>query len=155
MLCGAAAHPAQPAVTSSPPPPPLSLPRVVALPACRCGKKHGLDFITVFDENGRINSNGGPAYAGMMRFDARWAIEKALTELGLFRGKADNKMRLGVCSRSGDVIEPLIKPQWYVRCAEMGAAAAGAVRSGELKLVPGEWWSPSRQLRWWALLRRH
>lgn len=32
---------------------------------------------------------------------------------GLFRGVADNAMRLGVCSRSDDVIEPMIKPQWY------------------------------------------
>lgn len=31
---------------------------------------------------------------------------------GLFRGVADNAMRLGVCSRSDDVIEPMIKPQW-------------------------------------------
>lgn len=31
---------------------------------------------------------------------------------GLFRGVADNAMRLGICSRSNDVIEPMIKPQW-------------------------------------------
>ena len=33
---------------------------------------------------------------------------------GLFRGKVDNKMRLGICSRSNDIIEPMIKPQWCV-----------------------------------------
>jgi len=27
-------------------------------------------------------------------------------------------------SRSGDVIEPVIKPQWYVNCQEMGRRAA-------------------------------
>ena len=35
-----------------------------------------------------------------------------LKELGLFRGTEGNKMRLGVCSRSRDVIEPVLKPQW-------------------------------------------
>ncbi|KAJ0873080.1 putative valine--tRNA ligase [Helianthus annuus] len=25
-------------------------------------------------------------------------------------------MRLGICSRSNDVVEPVIKPQWYVNC---------------------------------------
>ena len=34
-------------------------------------------------------------------------------ELGLFVGKKDNKMQIPICTRSGDVIEPLVKPQWY------------------------------------------
>lgn len=45
-------------------------------------------------------------------------------------------MRLGVCSRSGDVIEPLLKPQWWVDCKSMAKRAADAVRDGSLKLVP-------------------
>jgi valyl-tRNA synthetase len=49
----------------------------------------------------------------MMRYDARIAIEEALAALGLLRGKEPNKMRLGLCSRSGDIIEPMITPQWY------------------------------------------
>jgi valyl-tRNA synthetase len=40
------------------------------------------------------------------------AVEEALQEKGLLRGKEDNKMRLGLCSRSGDVIEPYLAPQW-------------------------------------------
>ena len=67
-----------------------------------------------------------------------------------------------MCSRSGDVIEPLIKPQWYVRSDGMAKAAADAVRSGELRLEPdahkSTWfgwldniqdWCISRQL-WWG-----
>ena len=128
----------------------------------KCGKRHGLPFITVFTEDGRISEAGGPAFAGMMRFDARVAVVKALEEAGLARGKTDNKMRLGLCSRSGDVIEPLIKPQWYVKCDGMAKAAADAVRGGELKIEPDihkpTWfgwldniqdWCISRQL-WWG-----
>ena len=37
--------------------------------------------INVFDENGKINSNGGE-FNGMMRFDARIAVSKALEKLG-------------------------------------------------------------------------
>jgi valyl-tRNA synthetase len=33
---------------------------------------------------------------------------------GLFRGTRPNPMVLGLCSRSGDVIEPLMRPQWWV-----------------------------------------
>lgn len=47
-----------------------------------------------------------------------------------------NKMTLGVCSRSKDVIEPRIKPQWWVNCKSMAARSVAAVRNGDLKLVP-------------------
>ena len=48
----------------------------------------------------------------MMRYDARIAMENELETLGLLRGKDNNKMRLGLCSRSGDIIEPMLTPQW-------------------------------------------
>lgn len=72
----------------------------------------------------------------MMRYDARIAIEEALNTMGLIRGKEPNKMRLGICSRSGDIIEPMITPQWYVSCDTMAANAVNAVRNGELKILP-------------------
>jgi len=125
------------------------------------GRRHGLPEITVFSEDGKVNENGGK-FAGLMRFDAREAVIAELQALGLYRGKAPNPMRLGVCSRSGDVIEPLLKPQWWVDCKGMAKRAADAVRDGSLKLVPSfhedtwyRWldniqdWCVSRQL-WWG-----
>lgn len=80
------------------------------------GQRHNLEFINVFTEEGLINENGGQ-FAGQKRFHCRKAIEEELKKIGLWRDKKDNKMRLGTCQRSGDVIEPLIKPQWYVNCS--------------------------------------
>lgn len=81
---------------------------------------------------------------------------------GLYKGKEPNAMRLGICSRSGDVLEPMITPQWYVNCDGMAKRATDAVRNGDLKIVPAEhektwfnWldnirdWCVSRQL-WWG-----
>lgn len=51
-----------------------------------------------------------------MRFDVRKQMEEDMKKLGLYRKKEVNKMRLGLCSRSKDVIEPLLKPQWYINC---------------------------------------
>jgi len=42
-------------------------------------------------------------------------------------------MRLGICSRSGDIIEPYLCPQWYVNCNTMAARAVEAVRKGKSK----------------------
>eukprot|EP00899_Mesostigma_viride_P028366 jgi/Mesvir1/8714/Mv02646-RA.1 len=125
------------------------------------GKRHGLEFINVMMDDGLMNANAGQ-FAGQRRFDARKTVKAALEALGLFRGVADNPMRLGVCSRTKDVIEPLIKPQWYVNCTDMAAKGAAAVREGKLQILPNifedvwfRWldnirdWCISRQL-WWG-----
>lgn len=43
---------------------------------------------------------------------------------------------LHTVSRSKDIVEPLMKPQWYVNCSDMGKQAADAVREGRLKIIP-------------------
>lgn len=40
-------------------------------------------------------------------------------------------MRLGCCSRTNDVVEPMIKPQWYVNCSSMAKQALDAAIDGE------------------------
>jgi len=126
-----------------------------------CGKRHNLEFITVLTPEGAINHHGAQ-FEGLMRYDARIAVEKALAERGLYVGKEPNAMRLGICSRSGDILEPMITPQWYVDCSSMAKRATDAVRQGDLKIVPADhektwfqWldnirdWCVSRQL-WWG-----
>lgn len=54
---------------------------------------------------------------------------------GLYRGDKDNEMRLGICSRSNDIVEPLIKPQWYVNCASMAKDALNAVLDTENRKI--------------------
>ena len=76
------------------------------------GARRGVDRSVITDD-GRINENGAP-YTGMMRFDVRVKLEEDLKKLGLYVGKKDNKMQIPICSRSGDIVEPLLKPQWYV-----------------------------------------
>lgn len=49
-----------------------------------------------------------------MRFDCRLKMEEDMKKMGIYRDKKPNPMRLGFCSRSKDVIEPMIKPQWYL-----------------------------------------
>ena len=98
----------------------------------------------------------------MMRFDARVAVYQALEKLGQLKGKTPNPMRLGLCSKSNDIIEPFLKPQWYVNCQDMAKRSVDAVRNKELKIIPEfhektwfQWleniqdWCISRQL-WWG-----
>jgi valyl-tRNA synthetase len=84
-----------------------------------CGKRHGLQMINIFTDDGLINEEGGAPFTGMKRFDARVAVAKALEDKGLLRDSQDNPMIIPICSRTKDVIEPRLKPQWWVRCKGM------------------------------------
>ncbi|KAG8552851.1 hypothetical protein GDO81_003110 [Engystomops pustulosus] len=125
------------------------------------GMRHSLDFINIMDDNGLLVNVPEP-FLGMKRFEARKAVLQALKDKGLFKDIKDNPMVVPVCSRSKDIVEPLLKPQWYVRCDEMGKRAADAVRNGQLSIKPDfhnktwfNWmdnirdWCISRQL-WWG-----
>ncbi|BFG19901.1 hypothetical protein CerSpe_061760 [Prunus speciosa] len=128
------------------------------------GKRHNLEFINIFTDDGKINREGGE-FAGMPRFKAREAVTEALKKKGLFKEAKNNEMRLGICSRSQDVVEPMIKPQWYLKCGGMGKQALDAAIDDEdrkLEIIPrqytSEWkrwldnihdWCISRQL-WWG-----
>ncbi|PRQ60023.1 putative valine--tRNA ligase [Rosa chinensis] len=128
------------------------------------GKRHNLDFINVFTDDGKINQDGGE-FAGMPRFKAREEVTEALKKKGLFKEATTNEMRLGICSRSKDVVEPMIKPQWYVKCSGMAKGALDAAVDDDnrkLDIIPrqynADWkrwlenirdWCVSRQL-WWG-----
>lgn len=42
------------------------------------GKRHNLEFINIFSDDGKINCNGGSEFEGMLRFEARVAVTEAL-----------------------------------------------------------------------------
>ncbi|KAJ6837392.1 putative valine--tRNA ligase, mitochondrial 1 [Iris pallida] len=129
------------------------------------GKRHKLEFVNIFTDDGKINSNGGAKFEGMPRFNARVSVLEALHAKGLYRGAQKNDMNLGICSRSNDVVEPMIKPQWFVNCHGMAKAALDAVMDKDnkkIEIIPEqyehEWkrwlenirdWCISRQL-WWG-----
>uniref|UniRef100_A0A8C2G401 Valine--tRNA ligase, mitochondrial n=1 Tax=Cyprinus carpio TaxID=7962 RepID=A0A8C2G401_CYPCA len=95
-----------------------------------------------------------PRLTGVKRFDARERVITALMERKLFRGKKEHPMSLPICSRSGDVIEPLLKKQWFVRCQEMGRKAVQVSERAlnvwlhQVEIMPIDW-CISRQL-WWG-----
>ncbi|XP_036212385.1 valine--tRNA ligase, mitochondrial isoform X3 [Myotis myotis] len=126
------------------------------------GARHGLRPLSVIAEDGTMAPACGDWLQGLHRFVAREKILSALRERGLLRGLQSHPMVLPICSRSGDVVEYLLKSQWFVRCREMAARAAQAVESGALELSPSfhrktwrlwfsrpEDWCVSRQL-WWG-----
>ncbi|KAI0791363.1 tRNA synthetases class I-domain-containing protein [Abortiporus biennis] len=126
------------------------------------GMRHKLEFINILNDDGTFNANAGEKYQGMKRFHARVAVVKALKDAGLYVDTTDNPMQIPICSKSGDIIEPVLKPQWWVNCKPLAEEAVKRTRAGELIINPkaseAEWyhwleniqdWCISRQL-WWG-----
>jgi valyl-tRNA synthetase len=125
------------------------------------GQKHNLKFINILTDDGFMNENTGP-YKGQRRFDVRYTIQDDLKKKGLYVDKKDNAMKVPLCEKSKDIIEPIMKPQWWMRMRSLADEAVKAVESGEIKIKPESaeksfyrWmediqdWCISRQL-WWG-----
>ena len=125
------------------------------------GKRHNLPEINIMNDDATMNELCGK-YTGMDRYEARKAMVEDLKELGLLVKVVPHSHNVGTHDRCGTTVEPMIKPQWFVRMKEMGEAAIQTLQEGNLKFVPDRFdkiymhwlenirdWCISRQL-WWG-----
>ena len=91
-----------------------------------CAERHQLPIVSMMDDQGCINAVGAAdtEFFGVDRFVAREMLVEQLESMGLYRGRDPHPMRLARCSRSGDVIEQMVKPQWFVQLHSTGAASS-------------------------------
>ncbi len=127
----------------------------------QAGLRHNLPQIDVMDEHAHMNQNGGP-YAGLDRFEARKRVLADLQEQGFLVGEKDHALSIGKCERCGNIVEPRLSEQWFIKIKPLADRAIKAVESGEISIVPDNhrtiylnWmnnihdWCVSRQL-WWG-----
>ena len=74
------------------------------------------------NDDATINELGGK-YAGMDRYEARKAMVEDLKAQGLLVKVVPHSHSVGTHDRCGTTVEPMIKPQWFVRMKEMAQAA--------------------------------
>ena len=136
------------------------------------GQRHKLPTLTIFTLDATVvdTMDEIPAeYRGLDRFAARKLIVKALEDQGLLVEVKKHKLMVPRCTRTGQIIEPMLTDQWFVATSKPGKdgksiaqKAIDVVASGEVKFVPENWvntynqwmnniqdWCISRQL-WWG-----
>jgi valyl-tRNA synthetase len=125
------------------------------------GQRHGLPIISVLNPDATMNENAGP-YAGLDRFECRSRLWADMRAAGLTIKTEPYTMSVPRSQRGGEIVEPLISTQWYVKIKPLAEPAVEAVRSGRIRIIPERFskvyynwmenirdWCISRQL-WWG-----
>lgn len=125
------------------------------------GRKFNLPIINIMNKDGTLNSRAGQ-YNGLDRFEARERLWNDMEKAGLTINVKPHMQRVPRSQRGGDIIEPLVSSQWFVKAEGMGAKALKAVEDGSIQIIPQRFeknwngwltgihdWCVSRQL-WWG-----
>ncbi len=125
------------------------------------GQRHHLPMINIMNADATLNAEAGP-YAGLDRFEARRRLIDDLEREELLVEVRPHRMSVGISQRGGEVVEPLLSEQWFVRAKPLADLALAAVREGRTRIVPERFekvffhwleniqdWCISRQL-WWG-----
>ncbi len=136
------------------------------------GQRHGLPTVCVLTLDARINAEAPACYQGLDRFEARTRVVADLQMQGLLAEVKPHRLMVPRCTRTHQIIEPMLTDQWFVAMSRVSAAdptgksiaqkAIDAVQSGAVRFVPDNWvntfdqwmdniqdWCISRQL-WWG-----
>lgn len=126
------------------------------------GLRHNLPFLNILTPEAHLNDEVPLVYQGLPRFDARTRVIADLEASGQLEKIEPYLIKLPKCDRTGQIIEPYLTDQWFVKMAPLAAPAIAAVENKEIQFVPENWantyfewmrniqdWCISRQL-WWG-----
>lgn len=145
----------------------------------KVGLRHNLPMINILTFDGKIRdipeiydtdsikNNVGydfipKKFKHLDRFVARKKIIYEIKLLGLLEKIIPHKNTIPYGDRSGDIIEPMLTDQWYLRTSQLAPTAIKAVKEGFINFIPKQYsnlyfswmdniqdWCISRQL-WWG-----
>jgi len=125
------------------------------------GKRHDLPIVNIMNKDASLNEVAGP-YEGLDRYDCREKLWADMEAAELTIKVEPHMQRVPRSERSGEVIEPLVSSQWFVKMDGMAKKGCDAVRDGSIQILPQRFekvyfnwleniqdWCISRQL-WWG-----
>jgi valyl-tRNA synthetase len=125
------------------------------------GQRHGLPVLSMLDKEAKVTEIGGP-YAGLDRFVCRENLWADMQAAGLVIKEEPYTLNVPHSQRGGEIVEPMISTQWFVKIQPLAGAALEAVRDGRITIIPERFekvyynwlenikdWCISRQL-WWG-----
>jgi valyl-tRNA synthetase len=124
-------------------------------------QRHGLPVLSMLDREAKVTPVGGP-YAGLDRFECREKIWSDMKTAGLVIKEEPYTLNIPRSERGGEIVEPMVSEQWFVKIKPLAEPALAAVRDGRIRIIPEHFekvyfnwmenikdWCISRQL-WWG-----
>ena len=125
------------------------------------GKRHDLAIVSAMNKDATMSKAAGP-YAGLDRYECREKLWADMEAAGLTIKTEEYLQQVPRSQRGGEIVEPMISTQWFVRMESLAEPALEAVRDGRIQVVPERFakvyfnwlenirdWCVSRQL-WWG-----
>ena len=125
-------------------------------------KRHKLEFLNILNKDGTLNENVPKKYQNLKMLEARKNIIEDLDQANLLVGSEKHKLAIPRGERTGEILEPYLTEQWYLKTKDLAKDASKLVRNGKVQFVPKNWektffnwmrdiedWCISRQL-WWG-----
>ena len=125
------------------------------------GKRHGLEFINIMNDDASLNENVPQDFQGLSRERARKEVIKRMNLENLLEKTEDHNNNIGFSERGNVPIEFYMSEQWYMKMNKLVKPALDAVNDGKIKFYPNHWvktynhwmenindWCISRQLSW-------
>ncbi len=124
--------------------------------------RHNIPLVVIMDFDANMAGEAPAAYRGLNRYVARKKVLADLELQGLLVKTVPHKHMVPLCGRTGEVVEPMLTDQWFVKMDGLAARGLDAVAKGDVRFYPDHWsatynhwlsniqdWCISRQL-WWG-----
>ena len=124
-------------------------------------QKHDLPFINVIDHHGNMAGDMPSAYAGRPFMEARELVLRDLKAAKLLVSEDDYSHPIGHCYKCGNVVQPLLRDQWFINMKPLATTAIKALKDNQIKFYPESKkkylinylknlrdWNVSRQIAW-------
>ncbi len=124
-------------------------------------QRHNLPVLELITHEGKMSENVPEQFRGMGVLEAREAVAKAIDKKGLMRKIEPYTHTVGVCYKCKNVIEPLLREQWFVKMQPLAKLSIASLKEGRVALYPKSKlketirylegirdWNISRQIAW-------
>jgi valyl-tRNA synthetase len=125
------------------------------------GVEHSLPMITIINNKGLLTEEAGEDYRGLTVAEARKKVVADLEAQGHIVKVEELTHNVGHCYKCGNVIEPLLRDQWFVDMQPLARKAITTLQAGKIDFYPASKqdqlvtylenlrdWNISRQIAW-------
>ena len=126
------------------------------------GLRNKLPMVNILNKNGSLNENVPSKFQSLSTLEARRQILIDLEKNGNLIKEKEHKISVPRSERTGEILEPLLTKQWYLKSTKLSKKAINLVKTKKIKFIPNNWdktyfswmneikdWCISRQL-WWG-----